>query len=275
MAQALAEGRFRPHYQPKVRLADAGLIGLEAVARWDHPDRGLLTPDHFLDTLHQLGLQGDYMAATLAQVLADVEQMLAQGHSPGEVSVNMPEVALATQAGRAELLGLVTSHPQAARHLTIEITEDVFIARSADAIRSAVADLRDRGLRISLDNFGTGFASFQHLRQLQFDEIKIGAPFVTDLGRDPAAEVLVKGTLDIAAGLRVQVVAEGIEAEAQRQTLIALGASLGQGALFGRALPLAETMLRMTTERMRVPFEPLVPPRSRQTSDRGGRATAV
>ena len=245
LAEALASRAIRPFYQPKVRLADGGLIGLEALARWQHPVRGLLTPGHFLDDINQLGLQGDFMMAITAQALADVAAMLAAGLDPGQVSVNMPEVALATSPGRAELLRLIEAEPAAMRHLTLEITEDVFIARNADAIRGALAEFRAMGLRVSLDDFGTGFASFQHLRQLPFDELKIGPGFVADLGQDPMAEVLVKGFLDIARGLGADVIVEGVETEAQRQALLALGATQAQGWLFGKAQPLNETMLRL------------------------------
>jgi EAL domain-containing protein (putative c-di-GMP-specific phosphodiesterase class I) len=131
----------------------------------------------------------------------------------------------------------VQNNPDAARHLTFEITEDVFIARAADTIQASIASFRGLGVRISLDDFGTGFESFHHLRQLDFDELKIDTSFVAGLGHDPAAEVLVRGFLNIASGLGVSVVAEGVETDAQSRDLINMGCLTAQGFLFSHAVP--------------------------------------
>lgn len=251
MTGALLTRAIRPQYQPKVHLTDGRVVGLEALARWQHPRRGLLGPAHFLEQVNELGLQGEFMVTITGQALADIDTMLAQGLNPGQVSVNLPEVALATHTGRADLHRLIASHPCAARHLTLEITEDVFVARSADAIQLAIAEFRGLGLRISLDDFGTGFASFQHLRQFDIDELKIAPGFVADLGHDTQAEVLVRGFLDIATGMGLDVIAEGIETEAQRRILVGLGARVGQGWLFGRAMPLDETCILLSAEAAR------------------------
>jgi len=251
LADALRLGQIKPHYQPKVRLDSGRIVGLEALARWHHPERGLVSPGQFLPQLNELGLQGDFMTAITGQVLRDVESLLKDGLDPGQVSVNLPEVALATTSGRNDLHRLMASHPAAARHITLEITEDVFIARSGTSIQAGIAEFRATGLRVSLDDFGTGFASFQHLRSLEFDELKIAPGFVADLGRDRAAEVLVRGFLNMAAGLGVSVIAEGVETEAQRQHLLAMGGVVAQGYLFGRAQPLDETRIRLAAEAMR------------------------
>ena len=130
----------------------------------------------------------------------------------------------------------------------LEITEDVFIARAGDFIQDSISHFRSQGVRISLDDFGTGFASFQHLRELEFDELKIDTSFVAGLGKDSSAEVLVGGFLSIANGLGVDVIAEGVETDDQRSRLIRLGATLGQGWRFGRAVPLNEARVRIMAE---------------------------
>ena len=251
LAEAMRLGQIRPHYQPKVRLDTGRVVGLEALARWHHPERGLINPGEFLPQLNELGLQGDFMTAITGQVLHDIETMLTEGLDPGQVSVNLPEVALATTSGRNDLHRLMAGHQAAARHITLEITEDVFIARSGTSIQAGIAEFRATGLRVSLDDFGTGFASFQHLRSLEFDELKIAPGFVADLGRDHAAEVLVRGFLEMAAGLGVGVIVEGVETEEQRQHLLRLGGVVAQGYLFGRAQPLDETRIRLIAEAMR------------------------
>lgn len=248
LAEAVASGQIRPHYQPKVDLRTGRLFGFEALARWHHPDRGLLPPAQFLPQINELGLQGDFLTAMARHVFTDVESLVADGLDPGQVSLNLPEIALATHSGRQDLDRLLSAHRAILSHLIFEITEDVFIARSADMIQDSIARFRLAGLRISLDDFGTGFASFQHLRQLEFDELKIDPSFVRDLGTDPATTVLVEGFLAIARGLGVTVIAEGVETEDQRQRLLAMGCRHAQGYLFGKAMPLDETRIRLIAE---------------------------
>ncbi len=248
LAEAVAAGRIRPHYQPKVDLATGHLFGFEALARWDHPERGLLSPAQFLPQINELGLQGDFLIAMARHVLTDIADLLRDGLNPGQVSLNLPEIALATHSGRQDIDRLLAEHRAVVPHLIFEITEDVFIARAADMIQDSIARFRLAGLRISLDDFGTGFASFQHLRQLEFDELKIDSSFVRDLGRDPAVTVLVEGFLSMAQGLGVTVIAEGVETEEQRRLLLAMGCRHAQGYLFGRAMPIDETRIRLMAE---------------------------
>lgn len=249
LAEAVAKAQIRPHYQPKVDLATGQIVGFEALARWDHPDRGLLSPAQFLGQINELGLQGDFLIAMTRHVVRDIASLLEDSFDPGQVSLNLPDVALATQSVRQDLDRILAANRHVLPHLAFEITEQVFTARSAEIIRDSIARFRLAGLRISLDDFGTGLASFKHLRQLEFDEFKIDASIVRDIGTDPAAAVLVEGFLAIARGLGVSVIAEGVETEEQRRRLIAMGCRLAQGYLFGRAMPIEETRIRLTIER--------------------------
>ena len=235
--------QIEPYFQPKVSLITGEIRGFEALSRWRHPKRGLLLPAKFIPSINELGLQGDFMVAIVHRVIDDIQNMLALGLDPGQVSLNVPEVALATHSGRRDLENIVRANPEVAQHLTFEITEDVFIARAADTIQASIATFRAQGVRISLDDFGTGFASFHHLRQLDFDELKIDTSFVGGLGNDATAEVLVRGFLNIASGLGVSVVAEGVETEDQRRDLINMGCMTAQGYLFSEAVPFAKATL--------------------------------
>jgi diguanylate cyclase (GGDEF)-like protein len=238
LVDSITNDSVKPYYQPKVHLQTGEIIGFEALARWDHPSDGLRTPSDFLFQINDLGLQGDFMISIAAQVFRDVEALLELGLNPGQVSLNVPEVALATHSGRQDLRRIVAARPAVAKHITLEITEDVFIARAADTIQASIRTFHALGVRISLDDFGTGFASFHHLRQLDFDELKIDTSFVSGLGHDTTAEVLVRGFLDIASGLGVSVIAEGVETEAQSQQLLNMGCMVAQGYLYSAALPL-------------------------------------
>jgi EAL domain-containing protein (putative c-di-GMP-specific phosphodiesterase class I) len=249
LVDSVANETILPFYQPKIHLPTGQIIGFEALARWTHPVFGIRHPSEFLEQINELGLQGDFMTSMATQVLRDIEALLERGFDPGQVSVNVPEVALATQSGRQDLHRIIAASPTAAQHMTLEITEDVFIARAADAIQASIASFRDLGVRISLDDFGTGFASFHHLRRLDFDELKIDTSFVVGLGHDLTSEVLVRGFLNIASGLGVSVIAEGVETQAQSQELINMGCVVAQGYLFSPGVPLAQATELLTHQK--------------------------
>ncbi len=243
---AMRENEITPFYQPKTCINTGKIIGFEALSRWQHPQRGLLFPASFIPLINDLSLQGEFMIHTTQRVLDDIEQWRSEGLDPGQVSVNLSEVSLATISGRDQLLELITRHGDVKHHLTFEITEDVFISRSADIVQKSIRMFRAAGIRISLDDFGTGFASFQHLRELAFDELKLDTTFVHDLGTDPAATVLIDGFLNIGEGLGVQVIAEGVERKQQLELLRGMGCQFVQGHYFGAAMPFSETLLRLT-----------------------------
>jgi diguanylate cyclase (GGDEF)-like protein len=248
LISAMQDGEILPYYQPKVSLDTGRIIGFEALSRWQHPTRGVLSPAAFLPQINDLGLQGQFMIHTAGHVLRDAQSIAAKGLSPGQMSINVSEVTLATVSGHNDLLALIDQYPDLRRHLTFEITEDIFIARSGDIIQRSIASFRRAGVRISLDDFGTGYASFQHLKELEFDELKLDIGFVRDLCSDPATRVLVDGLLKIGEGLGVQVVAEGVETPQQRDILQEMGCRIVQGYFYGKAVPLADTMKRLSAE---------------------------
>ena len=248
LIEAVSDHRLCPYYQPRIDLKTGRIIGFEALARWHHTDGSVRNPEEFMEQIRELGLQGDFMKSIAGQVVADVQEMLESGLEPGQMSFNIPEIALATLSGRRDLQSILTSHPDVARHLTFEITEDVFIARAADAMQTSIATFRELGVRISLDDFGTGFASFKHLQKLVFDELKIDTSFVAKLGQDTATDVLIRGFLDIANGLGVDVVAEGVETESQKKGLIEMGCKTAQGYLFSPAVPVEQAIQLLQDE---------------------------
>ena len=238
---AMLNNEIRPYYQPKVDIRSGRIIGFEALARWEHPVLGLLSPGEFIPQINELGLQGDFQIHMANSVIGDVAKLVEESLDPGQVSLNISEAALATLSGRQELTEVIVNHPHALPHLTLEITEDVFIARAGSIMQASISHFRGLGLRMSLDDFGTGFASFQHLRQFEFDEMKIDRSFVADLLEDNGtSEVLITGFMAIAQGLNITVVAEGIETDAQARKLVAMGCTCGQGFFYGQSVPYAE-----------------------------------
>lgn len=242
LSRAIHDQQIRPFYQPKVSLSTGQIVGFEALARWNHPNRGLLAPLDFMHLVTESGLHGDLLINMTRQVLTDIDRILAAGLSCGQMSINVPEVTLATLSGRSDLSKLIDQFSHVRHCLTFEITEDVFIARSCDMIKRSIDHFRQSGIRVSLDDFGTGFASFQHLRMLEFDEMKLDTSFVQGLGVDPSAGVLVESFLSIGRGLGVQIVAEGVETNAQLTLLRQMGCEVVQGHLFGAAIPITDTI---------------------------------
>lgn len=196
----------------------------------------------------EFGLGADLLLSVARQVMEDIDALLDAGLDPGRVSLDIPEVSLATHSGRQDFDRLLAAHPRARAHLVFEVGEAAFADRSGGRVRDALLRLCAAGLRVALDGVGTGGASFDHLRRLPFDEIKLSPALVADLGPDPSAEVLVTGLVSIAQGLGARPVAEGVATEAQRRHLLRLGCRLGQGPLFGAASPLGEARARLQAQ---------------------------
>ena len=248
LLEAMKNGQIVPHYQPKVHIQTGEIIGFEALSRWHHPSRGLLPPSQFLPMINELALQGAFMTHTAEHVMKDLSIMVNDGLNPGQVSINMSEVTLATLVGRKELFEIIDRYPALRPYLTFEITEDIFITRSSELIRKSIDMFRQAGVRISLDDFGTGYASLQHLKELAFDELKLDTSFVRDLGIDPAAKVLIEGLLTISNGLNVNLIAEGVETKNQRDMLKDMGCHFVQGYFYGAAIPFHEAYMRLATQ---------------------------
>ncbi|WP_386680448.1 putative bifunctional diguanylate cyclase/phosphodiesterase [Loktanella sp. R86503] len=241
LLSAMQQGEICPFYQPQVDIATNRIIGLEALARWMQPKGKPRTPGSFLPAINEVNLQAEFQDHMLQAVLKDMTTLQNLNLLPDQVSINLSEVTLATAAGRDGLLDVVGRHPNLSGHLMFEVTEDIFIARAGQTIKDSISMLRMAGVRISLDDFGTGFATFQHLQELEFDELKLDTGFVSRLGTDRATDVLVKSFLDMGRGLDVRIVAEGVETTAQLDILRDMGCQTVQGYLFSPALSLDDT----------------------------------
>lgn len=237
---AIENDEITPYFQPKVSLSDGTIIGFEALSRWEQSNGQILLPGQFLPWIDELGLSQRLVSHVARRVCHHLQAWQDAGLPRLDVSINVPEATLATISGRDELLDIITGKEtgrDVSSRMTIEITEDVFIARSGDIIRDSIDHLRAAGCRFSLDDFGTGYASLRHLREFRFDEIKIDRTFTAGLGSDQAASVLVESLLTVARGLNLKVIAEGVESEEQRVRLLAMGCDTGQGFLWRRAMP--------------------------------------
>jgi diguanylate cyclase (GGDEF)-like protein len=225
------------HFQPIVRLRDNRVVGFEALARWIDPDLGFVSPAVFVPLAEERGFI-DTLSETLLRKAA--EATLAW---PRDLflSFNLSSVQLMDLRTSHNTLSILNSVGFDPRRLEMEITETA-VMTSADTARRIIKDLKDAGIRISLDDFGTGQSSLGRLRDFTFDKVKIDRAFVSAITTDRTSEHIIKAIITMCEGLDLEVVAEGIETEAEAQKLRALGCGMGQGYHFGRPADAATTL---------------------------------
>jgi diguanylate cyclase (GGDEF)-like protein/PAS domain S-box-containing protein len=230
LRRALAENELVVHYQPIVRLSDCQVVGHEALVRWRHPSRGLVPPLEFLPVAEDSGLIVPLGRNVLDQVCA----RLAASPGLGPVNVNQSAVEISSRDWLTEFVATMQRHGVHPSRLVVEVTETAVLSM-LDATRGDLASLRDLGLGIQVDDFGTGFSSISLLRDLPVTGLKLDAGFVRDLadGGSPA-DALAAGVAGLATGLNLISIAEGIETLDQFVILRRQGWTHGQGYLFGR-----------------------------------------
>jgi EAL domain-containing protein (putative c-di-GMP-specific phosphodiesterase class I) len=231
--QALALDQFAVHYQPVVIGATGQLLGVEALLRWEHPTRGPISPTEFIPIAEETGAIraiGAWVLGTAAtQVVA--WQASVPGCEELELAVNLSAVQLADRKLDTVITATLLETGLAARHLTLEVTESMLLA-DVDLARHQLHSARALDVRVAIDDFGTGYCSLSYLATLPADQVKIDRSFVKDLTTDTRSAVLVKAIIDMATGLGLGTLAEGVENRGQQSVLTRLGCPLSQGFLF-------------------------------------------
>jgi predicted signal transduction protein with EAL and GGDEF domain len=232
---ALDTEQLIPHYQPKLDLRSDRVIGVEALVRWEHPDRGLLFPDVFLPLAEQAGLMRRLALRVLERSLSDLRDWRDQGLDL-TVAVNLSVSNLQDIALPDQVAMLLDAFSVPADALVLEITEDVLMA---DAARSqqVMAGLRRLGVRLSVDDYGTGYSSLAYLRALPVDELKLDRSFVTHLTTDDRSAAIVRSTLQLSRDLGMTMVVEGVEDAAALAALRDWGCDTAQGYHIARPMP--------------------------------------
>jgi EAL domain-containing protein (putative c-di-GMP-specific phosphodiesterase class I) len=235
-----------PHYQQKVDLRSGEVCGFEALLRWTHSRRGIQSPDTIVDAFKEYDLASKIGRLMQEQVLTDIAAWTAAGHAFGTISINAAPAEFLRDDYAEGLLKLLDQRGIEPRLLEVEVTEHVFLERSADYVRRALEVLSGAGIRVSLDDFGTGSSSLSHLRDFPVDVVKIDRSFISRMLEEHEIAAIVSAVIDLCVSLGLQVVAEGIETEDQKAFLAARGCSTGQGFLFGKAIPASDlpAMLR-------------------------------
>jgi diguanylate cyclase (GGDEF)-like protein len=246
LRHALERDELMLLYQPKVRLSGGAVFGLEALVRWQHPERGLLPPPAFLPAAEQSGLIEPLTAWVLRRALADQAAWTATGH-PWSVSVNVSARNLEAPGFPAFVADVLAETGTPAERLTLEVTETA-IAGDRDSAIAAVRDLADRGIQVAVDDFGIGYTSLSQLRELSVAEIKIDRTFVAGMPHDHQDRAIVRSVIELAHGLGCRVTAEGVETPRVRRWLAEAGCDDAQGYLFAKPVSWQHVLDRYTAE---------------------------
>jgi diguanylate cyclase (GGDEF)-like protein/PAS domain S-box-containing protein len=240
LAEAIERGELRLDYQPKTAIADGALLGVEALVRWQHPTRGLLSPDVFVPLAEQTGIVRELTNWVLARALAECASWQRAGWQiPVAVNLSAGTVhdpaLLDTVMAAVERSGLPTSA------IELEITESAVMLDPAGALRT-IAELAERGIRFALDDFGTGYSSLAYLQRLPVAAVKVDKSFVTPLRGDPVAQAIVRAIVELAHSMNLSVIAEGVDSA----EVLAIVAETGCDALQGYyvAKPMGPAELR-------------------------------
>jgi diguanylate cyclase (GGDEF)-like protein/PAS domain S-box-containing protein len=235
LRHALSNGGFELHYQPLVDLRTDQVTGCEALVRWRHPERGMISPATFIPVAEDTGLiveLGEWVLRTACTEAANWPEHVRLAVNVSPVQLREPTLAL-------KIASALAASGLPADRLEIEITEAVLIGDDATAL-AILHELRAIGVRIALDDFGTGYSSMSYLKRFPFDKIKIDRCFITDITEADGSSVIVQAVVNIAASCNMITTAEGVETPQQKELLRALGCTQMQGFLFSAAKPSAE-----------------------------------
>jgi EAL domain-containing protein (putative c-di-GMP-specific phosphodiesterase class I) len=238
-------------YQPKLDLRDGEIVGVEALVRWPHPERGLLGPEHFLPLVRDHGLMRSVTELVLAQALDDAAGWQASGVAvPLAVNVFAPSVCDLNLPDR--ILSELGDRNLSPDVLTIEITEDLLLY-NMDRTRIVLDSLRAQGVRVAIDDFGSGYSSLSYLCELAIDEVKLDRRFIAPILVDERAAAVVRSVIELAHALGVTTVAEGVENAATAAKLRAYGCDVAQGFHYSRPVAAPELLELLVAARSPAP----------------------
>ena len=241
LRQAIEQEQLRLYYQPKVNLQTRRVVGFEALVRWQHPVHGLLGPLHFIPLAERCQLINQVGRWVINEAMAQLARWQAQGQAARTVAVNVSFVQIVSGSLLREIRDCAARHQVDLSLLEVELTETVVMGNIQQTI-DVLRELAALGVKVSLDDFGTGYSSLAYVQQLPLDALKIDRSFVMRLEEDAQSRVITSGIVGLAQGLKLAVIAEGVETQAQWRWLADHGCEFAQGFLFSH--PLAEADLQ-------------------------------
>ena len=237
LREAIEHGAIEPFYQPVVSLPQRDCVGLEVLARWRHPTRGLLGPDQFIPIAEETGMIADLSYHLLRQACLDARSW----PSHLLLAINIAPQQFQDRDLAQRILAILAETGLSPRRLEVEITETALV-QDLEAARTTLTSLQNLGVHIALDDFGTGYSSLYHLRELKFDKLKIDRSYVDTITMSEERAKLVDAIIKLGSSLGLVTTAEGIETDASVAWLSGQGCNFGQGYLFGKPMPKGEVM---------------------------------
>ena len=234
LRRALTEGQMTLHYQPQVDARNGRIIGLEALVRWNHPERGLLLPGSFIGVAERTGMIVPLGQWVQIEACRQMRDWLDAGIAPPVLALNLSAVEFKTAGIEDQIIGTITKYGVPPDRIELELTESTMMELSKRS-NDVLARFRRQGIRISIDDFGTGYSSLAYMKRFRPNRIKIAGEFVSDMLDDEADRAVVKSIIGIAQALNIEVIAEGVETAAQAKFLCDLQCFEVQGFAFSRA----------------------------------------
>jgi EAL domain-containing protein (putative c-di-GMP-specific phosphodiesterase class I) len=244
MHRALERGEFVLHYQPKIALGDGKIIGMEALLRWQSPERGLVAPDEFIPILEKMGLILPVGAWVIDTACGQAAAWQKAGLTAAHVAVNLSVLQLKQPDFVDMVRDILARHniDGDATVLELELTESLLMKDLAGTTHALNA-LREMGIRFSIDDFGTGYSCLSYLKHLPVNSLKIDQSFVLNLPESREDTAIVDAVVALGKGLGLKIIAEGVETQEQLNYLQKIGCDEAQGFLFSRPVPAAEMTL--------------------------------
>ncbi len=238
LRHALERGQLSLHYQPKIRLVDGRVVGLEALLRWTHPELGMIRPDKFIPIAEDTGMIVEIGAWVVEEACAELGRLRASMPRGTDIvmSVNVSARQLRSESLVDTIARALLRNRIPADALCFEMTESI-VMENLEAVSGQLHMIRDCGSRISIDDFGTGYSSLAYLSKLPVDEIKIDRTFIKDIGQEGNAVSLITAVVYIASSLGISTVAEGVETVEQLEAVASLGCTEAQGYLYSKPVP--------------------------------------
>lgn len=244
LREALASGQLLLHYQPQADLTTRAIRGVEALVRWHHPTRGLMTPSEFIPLAERAGLIGQIDRYVLQQAISDWQMFSAQGIEL-DLGVNLSPVDLLDRDFSSYIDLLLDAHAFPRDRLVLELTERTLI-RDERRVQEALSRLAETGARLSVDDFGTGYSSLAYLYRYPMRQVKLDRTFIANLPDDTASQAVIRSTVELAHSLGATVVAEGVETTAQWEHLRDACCDVAQGFLVGKPQRADELVTALT-----------------------------
>jgi len=236
LRRAMDDNQFKLYYQPQINIETNEVVAMEALIRWQHPERGLISPSEFIELAEETHLIKEIGDWVLENACAELKRWRSMGLSNVRIAVNVSSIQLEQDDFVEKVLNILKKNDIPGDHLEIEITENTLMHDTDDGILK-LTELSNNDIQIAIDDFGTGYSSLNYLKRLPIDTLKIDQSFVRDMSNSEEDSSIIKAIIAMAKGLNLKIISEGVETEAQLEQLKAWRCNNMQGFLFGRPMP--------------------------------------